>query len=111
MAQNGLGRIIILLVIKTVHASKIRNSALSRHTRTSEKDHVITVFNYFYNFFDVIHLHSPHGEIFQNCTKFPHHIMWEKIDICSRRCAGYIFKTGLFCNLYGTEHMEIVGYD
>ena len=44
MAQDRLGRIVILLVIQAVHAAKIRDAALGRHTGSAKKYDIIRFF-------------------------------------------------------------------
>ena len=42
MAQDGLRRIIVFLVIQPVHTAEIRDAAFGGHTRTAKKDDVLT---------------------------------------------------------------------
>ena len=41
MAENGLRRVFVLLVVQTVHRAEIRNAALGRYARTAEKDDIV----------------------------------------------------------------------
>ena len=59
MAQNGFRRIIILLVIKSVRTSKIRNPAFCRDTGPAKKYNIIASIDEFFQFFCAIHTNHP----------------------------------------------------
>ena len=53
VAQYGLRRIVVLLMVQTIHASEVRNTAFSRDAGTAEKYNVIVSINDFLQFFDL----------------------------------------------------------
>ena len=59
VAENSLGRIIPLLIVKTVNTSEIRNTALGGNSCTAEKDYLIGIFDHSAKFFDLFHTTHP----------------------------------------------------
>ena len=66
VTQNRLWRIVVLLVVQSVHASEIRNSALRGDSGSAEKHHIvrplnqlIQLLNPFFHFCQLIHICSP----------------------------------------------------
>ena len=55
VAQDRLGRIVILLVIEAVHTAKIRNAALGRDTGAAEKHDPVTAVDPLFELLNVIH--------------------------------------------------------
>ena len=48
MAQNGLRRIFILLIVQPIYASEIRDAALRGDAGTAEKDDVVALGDHFF---------------------------------------------------------------
>ena len=59
MTENGLRRIIVLLIVQSVHASKIRNSALRGDPRSAEKYDSLGFVYHFLQSFYFFQVHSP----------------------------------------------------
>ena len=55
VAEYFLGRIIVLLVVKSVNASEIGNTAFSAHSRSAEKYNSLAVVNYVLKLFNCAH--------------------------------------------------------
>ena len=45
IAQYGLRRIVILLMIQSIHTAEIRNSAFSGYTGSAKKDYIVIFLN------------------------------------------------------------------
>ena len=45
VAQDGLGRVVVFLMVEAVHAAKIRDAALGGHACTAKKDDVLALRN------------------------------------------------------------------
>ena len=48
VAQDGLGRVVVFLMVEAVHAAEIRDAALGGHTCTAKKDDVLALRNDFF---------------------------------------------------------------
>ena len=48
VAQDGLGRVVIFLMVEAVHAAEIRDAALGGHACTAKKDDVLALRNDFF---------------------------------------------------------------
>ena len=60
MTQNGFRRVIILLMIQSIHTPEVWDSTLRRHSCSTEKYNIITVINHLTQLFHRIHTHRIH---------------------------------------------------